>query len=500
MKPLQAAVPLDPDICWPVLLARDARFDGRIFVGISSTGVYCRPVCSARTPKKEHCSFFPSAAAAEAAGYRPCLKCRPELAPGLAPVDASPALARRAAARMEDGLWQCSLEQLAAALGVTGRHLRRVFLAEYGVPPVQYLQTRRLLLAKSLLTDTDLPVTQAAFAAGFGSLRRFNALFQQRYRLSPSALRRQKEGPAVAQERITLFLGYRPPYLWDELLAFLQKRAIPGVEEVCGGFYRRTAALLRDGERCCGLIEVRPEAKKNALAVTVSASLLPVLAAVLARVRQLFDLDCDPQEIGRRLLPMNRLQDGLCRPGARLPGCFEPFETGVRAVLGQQITVRAATVLAGRVAAALGTPLPDLPAGPRFLFPSAADVAALGAAAEDRLCGLGITRGRARSILALAQALAEGRLDLSAGADPQRQLQVLLSLPGFGPWTAQYVAMRTLSWTDAFLYTDCGVKKALPGRTPKQLLALSGPWAPWRSYATVNLWNFLETKKGADAR
>ena len=489
---------LDRETYYPAFKANDARFDGRIFVGVSSTGIYCRPVCRAKMPKKENCTFYVSSAAAEAAGYRPCLLCRPELAPGLAPVDASPRLARRAALSMEENFpCENNLQELSAALGVTDRHLRRVFEAEFGVSPVQYLQTNRLLLAKSLLTDTGLPVTEIAFAAGFGSVRRFNALFRAHYRMTPSALRKESAPSAGDGDGITLYLGYRPPYPWNDVLAFLAARAIPGVEAVSDGTYRRTAALSQDEKIYHGWISVRHDERgrikktRNALAVTLSRTLLPVLPKALARIKHLFDLQCDPAEIYAKLGVMNDIRDGLCAPGTRLPGCFDPFEMAVRAVLGQQITVKAARTLAGRIAAVYGTALAAPACGLTHTFPAAADFCAMGDSIQERLGVLGVTGARSRSIRALASAVSSGEIELTRSGDLDAQMKKILALPGFGPWTVQYIAMRALGWPDAFPHTDYGVKKALEGQTPKEILALSEQWSPWRAYATINLWNSL---------
>lgn len=481
------------EIRYAALKARDVRFDGRFFVGISSTGIYCRPVCRVRMPKKENCSFYLSAAAAEAAGFRPCLKCRPELAPGLAPVDALSGLARKAALMIEtDGLSGSGLSGLADALGITDRHLRRAFGAEFGVSPVQYLQTRRLLLAKNLLTDTDLPVIDVALAAGFGSLRRFNDLFKTRYRLSPTALRRQAPKPRTRTgDQITLRLGYRPPYEWDKMLAFLGGRTIGGVEAVAEGEYRRTVVVSGDGREHYGWISVGHAPEKNALNVTMALSLLPVLAQVLARVRSLFDLHCNPAEIYECLSAMNEIKPGLCVMGTRLPGCFDPFEMSVRAILGQQITVKAARTLATRLAAAFGREIGASPSGLTHIFPTPERIASLEGEMADHLGPLGIIGSRARSIQALARALTSGEIELSPTADEAEQRRKLLALPGFGPWTVEYLAMRALSRPDAFPHTDYGIKKALEKMTAGEILATAEKWRPWRAYAAINLWNSL---------
>jgi AraC family transcriptional regulator of adaptative response / DNA-3-methyladenine glycosylase II len=485
---------LDDRICYAAFKAHDSRFDGRFFVGVSSTGVYCRPICRVKIPKAENCSFYVSAAAAESAGFRPCLKCRPELAPGNSPMDSTARIARKAAMAIEEGkLADGSLEELANTLGVTGRHLRRVFAAEYGVSPVQYLQTCKLLLAKNLLTDTDLSVTEAAMLSGFGSIRRFNDLFKTRYKLAPRNLRKPgiRHQPE-SREGITLFLGYRPPYEWETLLSFLAARIIPGIENVADGGYRRTMAVQGENRTHRGWISVTNVPRKNSLAITLSFTLLPVLSKTLSRIRSFFDVNCDPREIFEKLAAMNRLAEGLCVPGIRLPGSFDPFEMAVRALLGQQITVKAARTLAMRFAAAFGesidTPFEEL----TRTFPAPETICALAPPIEDRLGPLGITGARARAILSLAQALTQGHIRLSPHvADPAAEMEKLLEMPGFGPWTVQYLAMRTLAWPDAFPHTDHGVKKALHGLDDAEILRLSEAWRPWRSYATIALWNSL---------
>ena len=472
--------------------AKDARFDGRVFVGISTTGIYCRPVCRARQAKAKNCTFFTSAAEAEQAGYRPCLLCRPELAPGVAPADASANLARRAAGLLEQHCGSgLSLDELAGRLGCTGRHLRRVFMAEYHVTPVAYVQTCRLLLAKQLLTDTSLSVLDVAMAAGFGSLRRFNELFRRRYHLSPTALRKKLPvGGGTGQ--LTLLLGYRPPYRFAEMLRFLAGRAIPGVELVEKDAYQRTVRLTSgQGRVVTGWLRVSQRPEKSALAVTMSESLLPALPRVLARVRQLFDLHCDPAVVSEALAGMNELSPGLCAAGLRLPGCFDPFEMSLRAILGQQITVKAASTLAARLVAAYGVPIDTGHAALTHLFPTPDELLALSGPIDEQLGALGVLAARSRAIEHLAEGLAAGHLQLNHSARPEDEMEKLMAIPGIGPWTASYVAMRTMGWTDAFLETDAGVKKALPGRTPKELLRLVEPWRPWRSYATLNLWNSL---------
>jgi len=466
--------------CYAALVARDSRFDGRFFVGVSSTGIYCRPVCRVRTPKAENCHFYASAAAAEEEGYRPCLRCRPELAPGLATIDTASRLAWVAAQRMEAG-GEAGLAALATQLGVSDRHLRRIFQAEFGVAPVAWLQTQRLLLAKRLLTDSRLPLADVAFAAGFGSLRRFNALFKTRYGLAPSRLR---EGAKPADETLPRFeLAYRPPLDWPRMLAFLAGRRIAGVEEVAEGSYRRTVSIDTPEGVVCGWIAVTEAANRAALAVEVAPELLKVLPTVLAGVRRLFDLACDPQPVLTVLGPL-----AADAPGLRVPGCFDGFEMAVRAILGQQVTVKAAHTIAGRLVAALGVPLTTPFAALTHRFPDAGIVAT----ADEALLGsLGIVRQRSAAIIALARAVVEGRVDLAPTADVEASVASLRAIPGIGPWTAQYIAMRALAWPDAWPSGDVALIKSLGAANAREADRMAEAWRPWRAYATLHCWRRL---------
>ena len=475
---------LNTDHCYRALQSKDSRFDGKFFVGVSSTGIYCRPVCTAKTPMRTRCTFFPSAAAAEGAGYRPCLRCRPELAPGNACVDAPQRIAHSAASLIDDGfLEEQDLAKLAERLGVTDRHLRRVFQAEFGVAPVGYAQTQRLLLAKRLLTDTALTVTDIALASGFGSVRRFNALFQARYRMQPNRLRHDPvagaDQPGNAGMRFEL--AYRPPLAWDTLLAFLAHRAVLGVESVDGDEYRRTVAITHGGVLHRGWVAVRPARRRATLRVSVSPELAKVVPPVLARIKRLFDLACDPHVVAAQLGPL-----ADAHPGLRVPGAFDGFEMAVRAILGQQVTVKAATTLSGRIARNFGTELVTPWNELTHTFPSAATVAAL---TVDDVARHGIIASRSRSILALAAQIADGTLALAPGVDVDRTMAMLRELPGIGEWTAQYIAMRALAWPDAFPHTDLGVMKALGEKSPKRVLARAEPWQPWRAYAVMHLWH-----------
>jgi len=473
---------LDSGICYRALRARDARFDGRFFVAVSSTRIYCRPICTVKPPKRENCRFFASAAAAESGGYRPCLRCRPELAPGNASVDATTRLAQAAATMLEDRAQdEEGLEAVAARLGVTDRHLRRAFGAEFGVSPVEFAQTQRLLLAKRLLTDTALPVTEVAFASGFGSVRRFNALFRQRYRLKPNSLR--GNGAATDPGALNFELSFRPPFDWPAVSAFLGARAIAGVESLEDGSYRRTVRVESDGKEHAGWVAVGLSAKKPALRVAVSASLVRVLPPVLSRVKALMDLACNPVEVAQALGALARRH-----PGLRVPGAFDGFEIAVRAILGQQVSVAGARTLAGRFAAAFGDPIETPFALLGTLFPTARRIAAVPA---GRIARLGMPAARARTIVALARAVADGRLALVPNADVEATLAALRALPGIGEWTAQYIAMRALSWPDAFPHTDLGVMKALGEKGARRVLEAGEAWRPWRAYAVMHLWQSL---------
>jgi AraC family transcriptional regulator, regulatory protein of adaptative response / DNA-3-methyladenine glycosylase II len=474
---------LDPQTCYRALKARDARFDGRFFVAVSSTRIYCRPVCTVKPPKRENCSFYPSAAASEAAGYRPCLRCRPELAPGNSSVDATSRLAQAAASLMEDStLEEAGLDSIAAQLGISDRHLRRAFGTEFGVSPVQFAQTQRLLLAKRLLTDTTLPLTEVAFASGFGSVRRFNALFKQRYRLQPGQLRRHASASAAA-DVLKFELSYRPPYDWPAVREFLGARAVAGVESVEGNCYRRTVRIAVGGTEHRGWIEVAPTQKKPALRVTVSASLAKVLPPVLSRTKALMDLSCHPEEIAQALGAIAKRH-----PGLRVPGAFDGFEVAVRAILGQQVSVTAARTVAGRFAAAFGDPVETPFAVLATVFPTAQQIADL---PYGRIARLGMPGARARTIVALARAVADGELVLMPNADIEATLERLRALPGVGEWTAQYIAMRSLAWPDAFPHTDLGVMKALDESDARSVLAAGEAWRPWRAYAVMHLWQSL---------
>ncbi|MEK7866531.1 MAG: AlkA N-terminal domain-containing protein, partial [Planctomycetota bacterium] len=402
--------------------------------------------------------------------------------PGNARVDAVGRLASAAASRIEEGaLSDRGVEGLAEELGVTDRHLRRVVQSELGVSPIELAQTQRLLLAKRLLTDTRLPVIEVAFASGFASVRRFNALFRSRYRLSPRALRRA--GASEAPEAVLACeVAYRPPFAWEPLIAFIERRAIAGVEAVEEGRYLRTVSI--GGHE--GWVAVGHAKGRRTLRVELSASLAPVLPAVLARVKRLFDLAADPKLIASRL---GELAAGC--PGLRVPGAFDGFEVAVRAILGQQVSVRAASTLAGRLAAAFGEPIETPHAALTRVWPTAEAIRAL---RPGKIAALGVLPSRARSILALARAVARREVVLEPCAPAEETATRLLRIPGVGEWTAEYVAMRALAWPDAFPRTDLGIRRALRGKSPREILEMAEAWRPWRAYAAMHLWKSLEVR------
>jgi AraC family transcriptional regulator of adaptative response / DNA-3-methyladenine glycosylase II len=495
---------LQPDAAYRVLQAHDARFDGRLFVGVTSTGVYCRPVCRVRLPRRENCRFFANAASAEHGGFRPCLRCRPELAPGLSLADSPQVLAQHAALMLEHAARHgqpVQLPAIAAKLGVTDRHLRRIFAVAHGVTPIDYLTTQRLLLAKQLLTDTALPVAEVALACGFESQRRFNAVFAERCRLSPSRLRREQPRSATrrysnapllrlpeidASDMLKLRLAYRPPYDIAGVRRFLAARCVAGVETMDGaGVWRRTLAASRGTP--AGWLALQFLAERHEVEVLMSPSLAPQLGRVVALVRHALDLDADPAPIDATLaaLPLPPV------PGIRVPGGSDGFESAVRVILGQQVTVAAARTLTRRLVERFGdavaTPWPGL----NRLFPSAR---ALAQAPASAIGELGIVRQRVGALQALANEVHAGRIVLDRSAALAPTLDALRALPGIGEWTVQLIAMRALAWPDAFPASDIGVMNALGTRDTQAIAERSEAWRPWRSYAVMRLWQSLETR------
>jgi AraC family transcriptional regulator of adaptative response / DNA-3-methyladenine glycosylase II len=478
----------DRDVCFRALQSRDARFDGLLFVGVTSTRVYCRPVCPARTPKPENCRFFGSAAAAQEGGFRPCLRCRPETAPDLASWRGTSNTVTRALALIADGALDGDgngVEALAERLGIGERHLRRLFLQHLGASPVVVAQTRRVLFAKQLIHETNMPLTEVALAAGFGSIRRFNEVFRKLFRRPPRALRRKIS--SSPESGVTLRLRYRPPYDWASMLAFLAARAIPGVEVVENSRYLRTIGL--DG--FTGTIEVSHLPALQSLAVTIRFPRVQSMPPIVSRVRRLFDLGADIETIDAHLSLDNRMAPLVAiRPGLRAPGAWDCFELAVRAVLGQQVSVAAARRLAAQLVANHGDQVSaGLVSDSRLthLFPDARRLAA----APSISVGMPAARKTALQELAIA-----------AAADPdlfrplatiEETIARLRQIRGIGEWTAQYIALRAVRETDAFPAHDVGLLRGaerMDGARPTvpDLLMRSECWRPWRAYAAQHLW------------
>jgi len=463
---------LDEDTCYRAASSRDARFDGRFFTAVKTTGIYCRPICPARTPLRKNVRFFVCAAAAEEAGFRPCRRCRPDTAPGTPAWIGPSAIVSRAVRLIERGvLDEASVDELAGRVGLGGRQFRRLFAEHLGTSPLLVARSRRAHFARLLLDATAWPMTQVAQEAGFRSLRRFNEVMLAVFHRTPSELRRRggADGPAI-----TLRLAYRPPYDWPALVAFLGARAIPGLEAVDAGGYRRTVEN--------GRLEVRPD-RGNALALTLTPFRRErgELLEIAGRVRRMFDLDADPLQIAATLAADPLLGPSVrARPGLRIPGAWDPFEACVRAILGQQVSVRAATTFAGRLVEAFGAPSPAPADGITHLFPTPER---LGSAALEKI---GLTRARAESIRCVArsaQVLRQRPESLEGLVDRLR------TLPGVGPWTAHYLAMRAFGEVDAFPSGDLVLRKMAREPLPAALEQRSTAWRPWRAYAAMHLWS-----------
>ncbi len=480
---------MDDNACYRAIETRDRRFDGRLFVAVTTTGIYCRPFCPAPTPRRDHVRFFHTAAAAQEAGFRPCLRCRPETSPELAFWSGSSSTVTRALRLIEAGaLDEANVEALAARLGMGERQLRRLFRQYLGASPISIAQTRRILLAKQLIHDTRLPMTEVALAAGFGSVRRFNEIFQQLFKRPPQALRRM----GVAEESVgttgavAVKLGYRLPYDWEAILSFLNARAIPGLETVSCGRYARTITI---GEEH-GVLVVEPVGG-NCLRVTVRFPNLRYLPTIIARVRRVFDLAADPVAIGAHLSLDPMLAPLVAaRPGLRVPGAWDGFELAVRAILGQQITVSAATRLAGRLVSSHGEKIAGsaaLEMGLTHLFPTPRQLA------TANLAALGMPKARRAALSSLAAAIVADPLIFGPRRSLEEAIAQLRLLPGVGAWTAQYIAMRELREPDAFPAADIGLMRAMGEGSvvrpsPAELLAHAEQWRPWRAYAALHLW------------
>ncbi|HYP07916.1 MAG TPA: AlkA N-terminal domain-containing protein [Bryobacteraceae bacterium] len=455
---------LDPETCRRARLARDRRFDGCFFIAVRTTNIYCRPICPAPSPKEENITYFPSAAGAAEAGYRPCLRCRPEASPGTpAWVGTCTTVSRALRLIAESALDDSGVDTLADKLGVGSRHLRRLFVEHLGAPPVAVAQTRRLHFAKKLIDETELSFTDIAMASGFGSVRRFNTVFQNLYGRTPTELRRLiRTRPDTDKGSYRFRLLYRPPFDWEAILGFLQARAIPGVESVADGAYRRSIDL----GGVPGRIEVRHA--NDALQLRIEFPDPKALFLIVERVRRIFDLAADPFPIEQQLRADPLLAARLeRRPGLRVPGAWDEFELSVRAVLGQQISVKAASTLAGRIAQRFGSPFGD-----DVVFPTREALA--NAPIEE--CG--VIGKRAETIRALARADRAG------------------PIPGIGPWTTEYIAMRASGNPDAFPAGDLILQRAASCKTARELENRAETWRPWRAYAAIHLWQGVKDDSG----
>jgi len=471
---------LDWRVCSRARLSRDPRFDGKFYIGVVGSGVYCRPICPAPTAKEKNVRYFASAAAAAEAGFRPCLRCRPECSPGTpAWFGTSNTVSRALRLIGESGLDDGGVEVLADRLGVGSRHLRRLFLRHLGATPIAVAQTRRLHFAKKLIDETSLPMGQIALASGFGCVRRFNAAIRKVYKRTPTQIRRlvhQKETPAGNQ--YVFRLNFRPPYHWEGVLSYLAARATPGVEAVVNDSYRRTISWNGSD----GYFEVSLDEERDALVARIEFGDPQLLFFIVERIRAMFDLNADWATIVHALKSDPMLAPAMeADPGLRVPGSWNGFELTVRAILGQQVTVKGATALAGRLAAKFGKPFSG-PDGLTHIFPTAEVLA------DSKLAGVGLTGARAETVRALARAVASGKIDFQGVVDTERFLERLCEIPGIGKWTAQYVAMRALREPDAFPSSDLGLLRALKRKSYRELESRAEAWRPWRAYAAMYLW------------
>ena len=468
---------LSREICRSARLSRDARFDGKFFTAVRTTGIFCRPICPARSPKEENVKYYPTAAAALQAGFRPCLRCRPESSAG-APAWAGTSTTVARALRLigEGALDDSGVDALAERLGMGARHLRRLFLQHLGATPLAVAQAQRLLAAKKLIDETALPLTTIAIASRYGSIRRFNTAFRAAYGRSPRELRRDSK-PICSSGACTLQLHFRPPYDYQAIVEFLAKRSISGVEFIGDSIYRRTFVL--DGQ--AGWLEVRPHTS-HTLTLRVEGVAPARLLQVVARVRRMFDLDADPLAINSSLQHDSLLAGSVrARPGLRVPGAWDGLELGVRTILGQQVSVAGASTLTARLAAKYGHPVPFQVEGLTCTFPTADELTRVDLA-------IGIPAARANAIGEFARAVASGALVFDGTQDAAAFAFEICAIGGVGPWTAQYIAMRALSEPDAFPAADLVLARAAGVKTPAELERRSESWRPWRAYAAMHLW------------
>ena len=490
---------LEHDWCYNALKSRDVRFDARFSTGVITTGVYCRPICPALTPQSQNVRFYPTAAAAEDAGFRPCLRCRPESSPGTPEWIGSSSIVSRALRLISEGtLDEFGVDGLAGRLHVGSRHLRRLFVEHIGASPMAVAQNRRIAFAKKLIDETRLSMAEIAFSSGFGSIRRFNDAFRKMYGRPPTSLRRTGSTQTVKQDKngsnLNLKLYYRPPYDHRSILDFLKARAVPAMESVAANTYRRSIKI----GPASGILEVSLFPEKNFLRLTVPNVFSPSLIQIVEKVRRIFDLRADTATIGA-VLKKDAPLAGLVekRPGLRVPGAWDEFEIAVRTILGQQVSVKAARTLCGRLVRRWGEPLSNGEnrgtSDIRYSFPPPEILA------EADLSGLGLVRTRAAAINRLATAVCEAEVSLKTASALEEAVDALSALPGIGPWTSQYIAMRALGETDAFPAGDLGLLQAIKkiegtAVTEKQLEKWAESWRPWRAYAAMYLWNSLASE------
>ena len=465
--------------------SKDQRFDGRFYTAVTTTGIYCRPSCPARTPHAVNITFYPTAIDAQTAGFRACRRCRPEASPGSPEWNLRTGLVDRALRLISDGIADDGgVAAVARRLDVSERHLHRVMTAELGVGPAAYARARRAQSARLLLDSSDLSITTIAYAAGFSSLRQFNETMRAIFGCPPSELRRRRHSPQVAAAgELVLRLDYRPPLAAAHLMEFLRFHAVTGVEDADLGTYRRTLTLAHGA----AVVALTPAVDSAHVVARLRLVDLRDLTAAVQACRRMLDLDADPLAIAQTLSRDDVLAPLVRRmPGLRVPGAASGFELAIRAVLGQQVTVQGACTLAARLVTKLGADVPFADPVLTSLFPSPAAVA------DDDLAGIGLTGARVRAVRALAAAVADGGVEVDCGADRLRTRTGLLALPGIGEWTADYIGMRGLSDPDAFPHGDLGLRNVwrdLTGQDGSGLRARARQWQPWRAYAAVYLWD-----------
>lgn len=486
---------LDHDLCYAASKSRDPRFDGRFFVAVLTTGIYCRPICPVPMPKRENVRFYLSAPAAREAGFRPCLRCRPEASPGTPEWQGPSAIVSRGLHLIDEGVMEeGGIDELAKRLNLGRRQIRRLFEKHLGASPIQVAQTRRLHFAKKLINETNLPMTQIAFASGFTSVRRFNDVLRKTYDRTPTELRYQKKGKRISVDHgfLNLSLAYRPPFNWQALLQFLEARRLPGVEQIDGDTYRRTVQFGTEN----GVISISPIEHHYQLRLSVPPNLSRHLLSISERIRSMFDLRADPMPIAEILTGDPQLRPLVtANPGLRVPGAWSAFELGVRAILGQQVSIQAANSFAGRIAESYGEPLSDSEwPGLAYVFPGPTQLE------EASLQEIGLTGKRAETIRHFAQAALDDSALLQTGRSLEAVIERLKRIPGIGPWTAHYIATRGLGEPDAFPAGDLGLQRAAarkgqPRLTETELRSRSQAWRPWRAYAAITLWRHYASSK-----